>query len=198
MGTKRIGLARMEALMENLKRELAMGAGSEMILDTISLSEAGTSVFTTQVATVTTAALTVTHTSGHTNATLTQPAGTSIKELILIPQAIITTGSGGTAELDFSFGSTDGGGQFLAAKAILDGAGVSAPVNHPLYVMDAGKSTMNAVNAFADVIATSEASALVATTYSAASRLLYFRFTPIAADLAATGAVKIIAIFQKH
>ena len=28
MGTKRIGLARMEALMENLKRELAMGAAS--------------------------------------------------------------------------------------------------------------------------------------------------------------------------
>ena len=28
MGSKRVGLARMEALMENLKRELAMGAAS--------------------------------------------------------------------------------------------------------------------------------------------------------------------------
>ena len=28
MGTKRIGLARLEALVENLKRELAMGAGT--------------------------------------------------------------------------------------------------------------------------------------------------------------------------
>ena len=28
MGTKRVGLARVEALMENLKRELSMGAGS--------------------------------------------------------------------------------------------------------------------------------------------------------------------------
>ena len=31
MGTKRIGLARMEALMENLKRDLAMGAGTTLV-----------------------------------------------------------------------------------------------------------------------------------------------------------------------
>jgi len=31
MGTKRVGLARIEALMENLKRELAMGAGTTMV-----------------------------------------------------------------------------------------------------------------------------------------------------------------------
>ena len=31
MGTKRVGLARMEALMENLKRELAMGAGTTLV-----------------------------------------------------------------------------------------------------------------------------------------------------------------------
>ena len=31
MGTKRIGLARVEALLENLKRELAMGAGTTMV-----------------------------------------------------------------------------------------------------------------------------------------------------------------------
>ena len=31
MGTKRVGLARIEALMENLKREIAMGAGTSMV-----------------------------------------------------------------------------------------------------------------------------------------------------------------------
>ena len=198
MGTKRIGLARMEALMENLKRELAMGAGSEMILDTISLSEAGTSVFTTQVATVTTAALTVTA-GAHTNATFTQPAGTSIKELILIPQGVITTANTGASdELDFGLGTSTAANQLLAQKAILDGQAVSAPANHPLYVISAGKSTMNAANAFAGVIATTEASPLVASTYHAGGRTLHIRFTPITNNLTATAAVKIIAIFQKH
>jgi len=31
MGTKRVGLARIEALMENLKREIALGAGTTMV-----------------------------------------------------------------------------------------------------------------------------------------------------------------------
>ena len=196
MGTKRIGLARMEALMENLKRELAMGAGSEMILDTISLSEAGTAVFTTQVATVTTAAITVTA-GAHTNATFAQPAGTSIKELILIPQGIITTGNNGSDELDFGLGTSTAANQILAQKALLDGADESVPANHALHVISGGRSTMVAASPFAAIIA-SEASPLVTTTYSAGARTLHVRFTPINQNLAATAAVKIIAIFQKH
>ena len=52
MGTKRIGLARMEALIENLKRELAMGAGSilsglkgvQCISTAITASDTGTAI----------------------------------------------------------------------------------------------------------------------------------------------------------
>lgn len=43
MGTKRIGLARVEALLENLKRELALGGsvlkGSQCVVDTITASK---------------------------------------------------------------------------------------------------------------------------------------------------------------
>ena len=52
MGTKRIGLARLEALVENLKRELAMGAGSiisglkgvQVISTAVTASDAGTAI----------------------------------------------------------------------------------------------------------------------------------------------------------
>lgn len=52
MGTKRIGLARMEALMENLKRELVMGAGSiisglkgvQVISTAVTAADAGTAI----------------------------------------------------------------------------------------------------------------------------------------------------------
>ena len=104
-------------------------------------------------------------------------------------------------DLDFSLGNVAGGAQFLAAKALLDdgGAAVSALKGRILPVIDnfAGQ----AANAFANAPyfgpATSEASPIVATTYTATKRNLHFRFTPLATNLAATGKVTLVAHFVK-
>ncbi len=65
MGSKRVGLARMEALIENLKRELSLGAGTKLVgnytkvesvtaNDTLSAAESGTLyVFADAAATLT-------------------------------------------------------------------------------------------------------------------------------------------------
>jgi len=65
MGTKRIGLARIEALMENLKREINFGAGTKLVGhripvesvtadDTLTAAESGTTyLFTDAAATLT-------------------------------------------------------------------------------------------------------------------------------------------------
>ena len=199
MGTKRVGLARVEALIEGLKRELALGSGSSVIADSLSLSSAGTSVVTEKAVT-TTVAVTA-PTADNSDGSFTQPAGTHIKELILVPQAAITNGNNGNDELDFSLGTAAGQGQLLAAKALLDGANVTAAANTPLYLISDGQSTMGAVNAFAAVPggpATSEASPLVATTYSAAERTLHVRFKTVNQAAAAVGDVKIIAVFSSQ
>ena len=199
MGTKRVGLARVEALIENLKRELALGSGSSVVADSLSLSSAGTSVVTEKAVTTT---VTVTApTADDSDGSFVQPAGTHIKELILVPQAAITTGGGGGDELDFSLGTAAGQGQLLAAKALLDGASVTAAVNSALYLISDGQSTMGSTNAFAQVPggpATSEASPLVATTYSATARTLHVRFKAITTALAAAGDIKIIAVFSSQ
>jgi len=200
MGTKRVGLARVEALIENLKRELALGSGSSIVADSLSLSSAGTSVVTEKAVTTT---VTITApTADDSDGSFVQPAGTHIKELILVPQAAITTGNtGGTDELDFSLGTAAGGGQLLAAKALLDGQAVTAAANTPLYLISDGQSTMGSTNAFAAVPggpATSEASPLAATTFSAAARTLHVRFKAVVTNLTAVGDVKIIAVFSSQ
>ena len=65
MGTKRVGLGRIEALMENLKREIAFGAGTKLVGayqaiesvtadDTLTAAESGTLyVFADAAATLT-------------------------------------------------------------------------------------------------------------------------------------------------
>jgi len=77
MGTKRVGLARMEALMENLKRELNFGAGTTLVggrRKVIALTNAG-------AATAIRSAITV----QESGAVFTVPALTSGTQTITLP-----------------------------------------------------------------------------------------------------------------
>ena len=196
MGTKRVGLARIEALIENLKRELALGSGSSVIADKLALSEAGTTVHTEMVSTGTTGTIAVTHSTNNA-VSVSQPAGTYVKELILIAAGAITTPGVSGRDFDVSIGTSTNGEQILALKALLDdgGGAVSMPANVPLHIIQNG--VPSGADAFATLgIATSEAMTLAATTYSAAARTLHLNFRPHTANLAAAATtIKVIAIF---
>ena len=56
--------------------------------------------------------------ASNTDGTISQPAGTILKRLEIIPQANITTAGNNGDDLDFSLGNVAGGAQFLAAKAL--------------------------------------------------------------------------------
>ena len=149
--------------------------------------------------TATTASITATATNNTDTDIGDQPAGTVIKDFIVIPQSALTTAGSSGDDLDISIGTASGGGQILATKALLDdgGSAVTAAANVPLYIIE------NSVGAAAQKFATngtgpatSEAMTPAATLYSSAARDLFVRFTPLANDLSATGAVKIIVVFQ--
>ena len=123
----------------------------------------------------------------------TQPADTILRNLIAIPAGNIVTAGASGDDVDFSLGTSSGGAQLIATEAILDdgGSAVTWTANAPLYLIQ--NSHGHAANAFlgtavaAGVIggpATSEAIAIAATLYSASSRTLYARLTPLANDLA--------------
>ena len=129
----------------------------------------------------------------HTDVSFTQPADTSLRNLIAIPAGNIVTAGGSGNDVDFSLGTSSGGAQLVATEAILDdgGSAVTWTANAPLYLIQ--DSHGHAANQFvststtAGVVggpATSEAIAIAATLYSASARTLYARLTPIGADLA--------------
>tara|TARA_R100000808_G_scaffold24947_1_gene59761 strand:- start:31493 stop:32044 length:552 start_codon:yes stop_codon:yes gene_type:complete len=129
-----------------------------------------------------------------TQGTFAQPANSWLKDLIIVPQSTLTTGNNGSDELDFCLGTAAGGAQLMTQKAILDGADLSLAANIPLYVLSNGQSV--AANAsLGSGAATSEASVVAGSLYSAAGRTVHFEFTPINQDLAATGAATVIAVF---
>ncbi len=88
MGTKRIGLARVEALIENLKRELSLGANSAVVVDSLSLSQSGTSVQTEKISTGTSGTIAVTKNVDNP-VQVVQPAGTYVKDLLVIAAGIL-------------------------------------------------------------------------------------------------------------
>lgn len=145
--------------------------------------------------------LPVTATS-NTDGTITQPANTVIKDIIVIPQSAITTAGNSGDDLDFSMGTAAGGTQLLIAKAILDdgGAAVTAAAYVPLHVVS--NYTASGANAFKLIggPATNEAFTITDTAgilHSTAARTLHFRFTPLANDLSATGDIKVVVNFRK-
>tara|TARA_Y100000593_G_scaffold29963_1_gene59366 strand:- start:567 stop:1106 length:540 start_codon:yes stop_codon:yes gene_type:complete len=142
-------------------------------------------------------AITITATA-NSDGTVAQPAGTTLMSVIISPQTIITTAGNSGDDLDFSMGTSAGGAQILAAKAILDdgGAAVSLAAGGAYEVISSGLG--QAANAFVGLgTATSEASPVVGALYSAAARDVHFRFTPLANNLAVTGTVDVICTFVK-
>tara|TARA_R100000781_G_scaffold73838_1_gene46052 strand:- start:89 stop:697 length:609 start_codon:yes stop_codon:yes gene_type:complete len=140
---------------------------------------------------VTTGTIAVTA-AANTDASFTQPADTIIRNLIAIPAGNIVTAGASGDDVDFSLGTSSGGTQIIATEAILDdgGSAVTWAANAPLYIIQ--NSHGHAANQFvststtAGVVggpATSEAIVIAATLYTASSRTLYTRLTPLANDL---------------
>ena len=129
----------------------------------------------------------------NTDVSFTQPADTIVRNIIAIPAGNIVTGGSSGNDVDFSLGTSSGGTQIIATEAILDdgGSAVTWTANAPLYLVQ--DSHGHAANQFvstattAGVVggpATSEAIVIAATLYTASSRTLYMRLTPVGADLA--------------
>jgi len=134
-----------------------------------------------------------------------QPAGTTLKELILIPAGNIVTAGGSGDDVDISMGADSSYTDLLAATALMDdgGAAVTWVANTPLHVIE--NSHGHAANQFVAGVgpfggpATTEAITPAATLYSSAARTVNVRFTPISNDLAtAATTIKAIAVFLYH
>ena len=164
---------------------------SDNLLDEIRANQASlpVSVVSDRVSITITAA-------ANTDGTLAQPAGTWLSDLIIVPHDTITTAGASGDDLDFSFGTSAGGTRLLggAAKALLDDGGAAVSLAAPVYMIDrgAGKGANAHVGSG---IATSEASAVQATLYSAAARTLHARITPLANNLA-TAATTVTYLVQ--
>jgi len=140
---------------------------------------------------VTTGTIAVTA-AANTDVSFTQPADTIVRNLIAIPAGPIVTGGTSGDDVDFSLGTSSGGAQLIATEAILDdgGSAVTWAANAPLYLIQ--DSHGHAANQFVSTSttvgvvgrpATSEAIVIAATLYTASSRTLYARLTPLANDL---------------
>ncbi len=102
MGTKRVGLARVEALIENLKREIDLGTTSfkGVNLPKVAIVNNDTAFVR----------------NANSIVEFTQPANTVIRKIsILFPSAEYSTGTGN--DLGFDVGTTAAGGEIVAAQA---------------------------------------------------------------------------------
>jgi hypothetical protein len=148
---------------------------------------------------VTTGTIAVTH-STNVDVSFTQPADTSIKDIIAIAAGNIVTGGSSGDDLDFDLGTSAGGGQIIDEKAILDdgGSAVTLAANSPIAIVSNGVGA--AANEFARVgggPATNEAITFAGTSYSASERTLHIRLKALASDLAtAATTVTFIINFQ--
>tara|TARA_E500000081_G_C6135776_1_gene356619 strand:- start:3143 stop:3712 length:570 start_codon:yes stop_codon:yes gene_type:complete len=130
----------------------------------------------------------------------TQPADTSIKNLIMVANGNLVTAGNSGDDIDFDLGTAAGGGQIIDEKAIADdgGSAVTITANTPLYIIENGLPAV--ANKFANMNggpATSEAMTLAASLYSSAARTLHIRLKPLATNLAtAATTVTFIVEFQ--
>jgi hypothetical protein len=153
--------------------------------------------------TVTTGTIAVTDDTA-TVVTMTQPAGTILKDLIAWPAGNLVTGGSSGNDLDIYIGTASEGEQLMAATALMDdgGSAVTWVANTPLYIIKDSHGT--AANQFATTgvgpkggPATTEALVIAAALYSAAARAIYITLEPIGADLAtAATTVKYVAVWQ--
>ena len=154
-------------------------------------------------ATATSATIAVTDDTDYAVPAISQPAGTIIKDVILIPAGNIVTAGGSGNDFDFEIGTAASGGQIVALTALCDdgGGAVTWTANVPLYVIE--NSHGHAANHFASGgigpvggPATSEAIVVAGALYSAAARDIHVNFRAQGADLAtAATTIKVIMTF---
>ena len=224
MGTKRVGLARTQALIENLKRSLTM-TDSEISCKKITLAngvkvtaggldvEDGNTTLQAcsfgsktglKITSATAQTATIAVTNGvNVDISVTQPAGTSIKHLICTPAGDIVTAGADGDDFDINVGTSAGGGQLIASTALMDdgGSAVTWKAFTPLYVIE--NSHGHAANQFVAGVgpfggpATTEAITPIASLYSAAERTVHIRFKALANDLAtAATKIRVVAVFE--
>ena len=131
----------------------------------------------------------------------TQPADTSIKNLIMIANGNLVTAGASGDDIDFDLGTAAGGGQIIDEKAIADdgGSAVTITANTPLYIIENGLPA--AANKFANMNggpATSEAMTLAGSLYSSSARTLHIRLKPLANDLATAATTATFIIEFQH
>ena len=147
--------------------------------------------------------LAVTHTTNYDIA-ITQPAKSILMDVILVNDgAVVTNGSSGH-DLDISMGAATSYTDLMAAEALLDdgGGAVTWSAKVPLPVIENGHG--HAANHFATGgigpfggPATTEAIVVAGALYSAASRTVNIRFTPLTGDLTTAGTrITAICVFQ--
>ena len=160
MGTKRVGLARTQALIENLKRDIKWGAG------------------TTQrglVNTVLVTGVTVNTTAGDSDniGTFTQPADTVLTNCFIFCKTAPVIGSG---DIGYEIGTTSGAGEIMAAVAneILDG-GTTVVVGAVTYA--GAVSTALAVTNGLVAVTQNAATHVVSPQYAASARTIYCNIT---------------------
>ena len=163
------------------------------------LTIGGSGAFKMTSATATSATIAVTDDTDYAVPAISQPAGTTIKDVIFIPAGnIVTAGSSGN-DLQFEIGTAASGGQLIALTDIMaDGGGaVTWTANVPLYVVNGGVGA--AANDFARTgagPATNDAVDPAATFYSAAARDIHVNFRAKGADLTtAATTIKVIITF---
>ena len=140
----------------------------------------------------------------NTDVAFTQPAGTTLKDLVVINAGVLTNAGGASDDFNISMGAGASYVDLLAATALLDGASVTWLANVPLYVIK--NSHGHAANAFktggigpVGGPATSEAIVVAAALYSSSARTINVRFTPVTTDMAvAATTIKVIATFLYH
>lgn len=137
-------------------------------------------------ATATTGTIAVTANATY-DVSFTQPAGTSIKNIIMIAAGNLVTGGSSGDDIDFDLGTAAGGGQIIDEKAIADdgGSAVTIAANTPLFIVENGLPAV--ANKFANMSggpATSEAMTLAGSLASSSERTLHIRLKPLASDLA--------------
>ena len=166
MGSRRIGLARVENLIENLKREINWG--------TATFTGTGTGAISAARITNTTAFVQ----NSDSVVEWTQPANTALINIYLAFTAAPETAA--SADLGFEVGTSSGGGEIVTKMAdeIIDAGadGTDLAAGAVLHIAGRGNAAdgtggpvLNAFNA-----ATSDATTLAADgTYTSAARTLY-------------------------
>ena len=166
MGSKRIGLARVEAMLENLKRDINWGTATF----THDAGTAGSAINSVRVVNSTACVQ-----NSDSEVTWTQPANTVINAIyVAFPVAPVLGSSG---DIGVEVGTASGGGQIITQMAdeALDG-GTTITAGAVIHVGQRGKAAdgsggpiLNALNS-----ATTDATSLAADgTFTAAARTIY-------------------------